>query len=199
MDRCDTCGREISYGGAVAVTGRGTYCFPCYNAWAAEHWGVRFDNAEFEPVTLRDVKGVPHTFRVQSRLAPGAGHVMEALEERTDGYGYEFKVMGPEESDALALFQELFSRIREGLGRRYLESTDVGLRLVDRDRLKGRIEMDRETHEPVLVVDGRPRSWEEIGRLLLSYEGWNVGIEILESIEETPDVPEPGAGAREKH
>jgi hypothetical protein len=124
---------------------------------------------------------------------------MEALEERTDGYGYEFKVMGPEESDALALFQELFNRMREGLGRRYLESTDIGLRLVERDRLQGRIEMDCDRGEPVLVVDGRPRSWEEIGRLLLSYEGWNVGIEILDSIEETPDVPEPGAGAREKH
>ncbi len=198
MDRCDTCGRELSYGATISVTGRGTYCSPCYNAWAAGHWGVRFDNAEFEPVTLRDATGVPHTFKIHSRLAPGAGHVMEAFEEGT-GYGYEFKVMGPEESDAMALFQELFSRMREALGRRYLETSDIGLRFAGQQRLEGRIEMDRETEEPVLVVDGRPRSWTEIGRLLLSHEGWNVGIEILDSIEETPDVPEPEARSGEEH
>ncbi len=199
MDRCDTCGRELSYGATISVTGRGTYCSPCYNAWAAERCGVRFDNAEFEPVTLRDASGRPHTFKINSRLAPGAGHVMEALEVGTEGYGYQFKVIGPEESDAMTLFQELFSRTREGLGRRYLEETDIGLRFVERDRLEGRIEMDSDRGEPILVVDGRPRSWFEIGRLLLSYEGWNVGIQILESIEETPDVPEPGRPSGEKH
>jgi hypothetical protein len=199
MDRCDTCGRELSFGTTISVTGRGTYCSPCYNAWWAAERGVRFDNAEFEPVILRDAKGVEHTFRIHSRLTPGAGHVMEAFEEGTEGYGYEFKVMGPEESDAMALFRELFSRMREELDRQYLKEGDLGLRFVEHDRLRGRIEMDRETHEPVLVVDGRPRSWEEIGRLLLSYEGWNVGIEILDSIEETPDVPEPGKPPDEKH
>lgn len=85
MDRCDTCGRELSYGATISVTGRGTYCSPCYNAWAAERCGVRFDNAEFEPVTLRDASGRPHTFKINSRLAPGAGHVMEALEVGTEG------------------------------------------------------------------------------------------------------------------
>lgn len=199
MDRCDTCGRELSYGATISVTGRGTYCSPCYNAWAADRMGVRFDNAEFEPVVLRDVRGESHSFGIHSRLAPGAGHVMEAIEEGTDGYGYQFKVMGPEESDAMALFQELFSRMRERLGRRYLESSDSGLRFVERDRLEGRITMDSDRHEPVLVVDGRPRSWAEIGHLLLSFEGWNVRIEILDSIEETPDVPEPGVRPEEKH
>jgi hypothetical protein len=199
MDRCDTCGRELSFGATISVTGRGTYCSPCYNAWLAAERGVRFDNAEFEPVTLRDAKRVPHTFRVHSRLAPGAGHVMEAFEEGTQGHGYQFRVMGPEESDAMSLFQELFSRMREELDRQYLKESDLGLRFVEHDRLRGRIEMDTETHAPVLVVDGRPRSWEDIGRLLLSFEGWNVGIEILDSIEETPDLPEPGAPSGEKH
>lgn len=199
MDRCDTCDRELAYGATISVAGRGTYCSPCYNAWMAERAGVRFDNTEFEPVTLRDATGEPHTFRIHSRLALGAGHVMEALEEEAGGYGYQFKVMGPEESDAMALFLELFSRIRDGLGRRYLKESDLGLRFVEQDRLEGRIERDSDAGEPILVVDGRPRSWSEIGRLLLSYEGWRVGIEILDSIDETPDVPEPGGRSGEAH
>jgi hypothetical protein len=185
MDRCDTCGRELSFGATISVTGRGTYCSPCYNASLAAQSGVAFDNTEFAPVTLKDGKGAPHTFRIHSRLAPGAGHVMEAFEEGTDGYSYEFKVMGPEDSDALTLFRELYARMRRGLDRRYLKQGKYGLRLVERDRLVGRIEMDRDTQEVVLVVDGRPRSWAEIGRLLLTYEGWTVAIEIKDSIEVT--------------
>ena len=93
MDRCDTCSRELAYGATISVTGRGTYCTPCYNTWAAERCGVDFDNAEFEPVTLRDVKGTPHTFRIHSRLAPGAGHVMEAIEEGSEGLGYQILLL----------------------------------------------------------------------------------------------------------
>lgn len=78
MDRCDTCGRELAFGATISVTGRGTYCSPCYNAWLAAESGVRFDNAELEPVTLRDARGLPHSFRIHSRLALGTGHVMEA-------------------------------------------------------------------------------------------------------------------------
>jgi hypothetical protein len=191
--------RELAFGATISVSSRGTYCSPCYNTWLAAESGVRFDNAELEPVTLRDARGVPHTFRIHSRLAPGAGHVMEAFEEETEGFGYQFKVMGPEESDAMALFRELYARMRRGLDRRYLKEGEFGLQLVEGDALMGRIEMDVNTHEPVLVVDGRPRSWEDIGRLLLSYEGWHVDVQITDAIEEAPDVPEPGEPSDERH
>lgn len=199
MDRCDTCRRELAFGATISVTGRGTYCSSCYNAWLAAESGVRFDNAELEPVTLRDAGGRPHTFRIHSRLTLGAGHVMEAIEAGAESFGYQFKVMGPEESDAMALFRELYARMRRGLDRQYLKEAQFGLQLVERHRLTGRIEMDRESSEPVLVVDGRPRSWEEVGRLLLSYEGWHIGIEITDAIEEAPDVPEPGKSSDERH
>lgn len=189
---CDTCSRELPFRGAVSVTDRGTYCYPCYNAWVAEERGIRFDNTEFEPVSLTDPTGVSHTFRIQSRLAAGIGHVLEAIELDMDGYGYHLEVMGPEESDAMALFQELFARMREAVGHRHLKDGSHGLEFAGDDRLQGRIEMDSETGLPVLVVDGRPRSWDEIGRLVLSYEGWNVAIEIRDSIEQLPDPPEPG-------
>jgi hypothetical protein len=59
MDRCDTCGREHSYGATISVTGRGTYCSPCYNAWAAEKWGVGFDNAELGIEILHSIEETP--------------------------------------------------------------------------------------------------------------------------------------------
>jgi hypothetical protein len=191
MNHCETCHRALAFGATISVSGRGTYCFACYNAWLAAESGVRFDNAALEPVILRDAVGRPHAFRIHSRLALGSGHVMEAIEEGADGFGYEFKVIGPEESDAMILFRELYARMRRGLDTRYLREARLGPELVEPHVLVGRVEMDSESDGPALVVDGRPRSWEQIGRLLLSYEGWNVRFEITEAIEEAPEVPKP--------
>jgi len=199
MNQCDTCHRELGFGAIISVTGRGTYCYTCYNAWLAAESGVRFDNAELEPVTLRDAIGRPHTFKIHSRLALGVGHVMEATEESAETLGYQFKVMGPEESDAMILFGELYAKMRRGLDTQYLKETPFGLELVDRDFLAGRIEMDSGSDGPVLVVDGRPRSWKEIGRLLLTYEGWNVCFEILDTIEEAPEFPMPANPSDASH
>jgi len=199
MNHCDTCRRELAYGATISVSGRGTYCYACYNAALAAESGVKFDNARLEPVTLRDAIGLPHTFRIQSHLALGAGHVMEATEEGTEGVGYQFKVMGPEESDAMILFGELYAKMRRGLDIQYLRETRHGLQLVERHFLAGRIEMDSGSDGPLLVVDGRPRSWDEIGRLLLSYEGWNVCFEVTDSIEGATQDPMPTDSSNARH
>jgi hypothetical protein len=41
--------------------------------------GIEFHHADLQPVTLKDADGQPHTFHVQSRLAP-TGLVVEAFE-----------------------------------------------------------------------------------------------------------------------
>ena len=197
-EQCARCGCVLGFGAAISVAGRGTTCFACYNTELAAEAGVKFDNALLQPVTLRDSKGVPHTFRIHSRLALGVGHVMEAIEEVPEGLGYSLQVVGPEECDGLALFRELYSRLRSDLEVRYLEESPHGLRFVDGRRLAGSIRMDFARDEPILVVDGRPCSWEEIGRLLLTCEGWNVEIEIRSALEATSPVPwaakSPGKG-----
>ena len=199
MDHCDTCHRELAFGATISVISRGTYCYACYNASLAAESGVRFDNAELAPVTLRDALGQPHAFSIHSRLALGTGHVMEAIEEGAEGFGYRFKVMGPEESDALVLFSELYAKMRRGLDTRYLSEDRLGLQLVEQDFLEGRIEMDRGSDGPVLVVDGRPRSWKEIGRLLLTYEGWNIRFEIIEALETVSELRKPEKPSKTRH
>jgi hypothetical protein len=37
---------------------------------------------------------------------------------------------------------------------------------------------------PVLVIDGRDVSWEELGRMLMTFEGWQFRIEIRDRSEE---------------
>jgi hypothetical protein len=198
IERCATCRRKLSWGSSITVTGRGTYCFPCYNAATAEASGIRFDNAELAPVTLRDAMGAPHTFRIQSRLAAGCGHVMEALEDGRDGQGYSFSVMGPAESDALALFTRLYAEMRRGLDHLQLVPGPAGPMIGENHELTGRIEMDPEGGEPVLVVDGQPLSWAEVGRLVLSYEGWAVRISMEDRIREV-EVDDEGSRSSDLH
>jgi hypothetical protein len=37
---------------------------------------------------------------------------------------------------------------------------------------------------PVLVIDGRDVSWEELGRMLMTFEGWQFRMEIRDRSEE---------------
>lgn len=167
------------------MTGCGHFCFPCYNDDFIREKGVRFDNARLEPVTLAGVDGEPHTFAIQSLVVP-TGHRMKAVEVR-DGEprGYEFAVLGDFEADALALFQELYRRMRQGLAQTHVKRTDLGWQVTKGDRIRGRILWDPETHgeTPLVVIDGREFSWDEVGRMLMSYEGFAIEMAIRDSID----------------
>jgi len=184
-DRCDMCEQPLEPFAAISVTGEGNYCFRCYNdALAGEH-DIDFDNAELQPVTLRDAGGRPHTFRIHSLLV-GTGHRMEAVEVRDDDTdGYRFCVLGEAEHDALALFRSLYERMRAGLAARHIERGSYGWRITDALRLVGRIESDRELgpQVPCIVVDGQELSWDEFGRMLMTFEGWRMELRIRDYIE----------------
>jgi hypothetical protein len=48
------------------------------------------------------------------------------------------------------------------------------------DTMRGWIDCDSETREPVVVVDGEPISWSEFGRLLLIHEGFEFELRFTE-------------------
>lgn len=52
--------------------------------------------------------------------------------------------------------------------------------------VRGRITCDSEEHGrvPLLVIDGRTVSWEQFGRMLMSFEGWQFRLEICDRSEE---------------
>jgi len=52
--------------------------------------------------------------------------------------------------------------------------------------VRGRIEWDEETGDrlPRLVIDGEPVAWEEMGRMLMSHEGFQFRLEILDPTDE---------------
>jgi hypothetical protein len=183
--RCIVCGCEPASFEAVTLVGVGDHCFRCYNEDMARRMGVDFDNSSLAPVTLRDVEGAAHLFEIRSRLV-ATGHVMDAIEiQEGEPRGYRFSVLGDFDDDALTLFAQLYERMRAGLSVRHVEHGDLGWQITKGDTVSGRIEADLEDdlRMPILVIDGKELRWEEVGRMLMSYEGFTVDLRIRDTID----------------
>jgi hypothetical protein len=59
---CGRCGQPLRSRERISVANVGLRCYPCFNEETAALMGVAFDNTPLQPVTVRDVGGVEHTF-----------------------------------------------------------------------------------------------------------------------------------------
>ena len=190
QSRCDRCEAlvpaydTIHYGN---VSKSETLCTACFNREAAEQMGLDADEARFEPVTLDDAAGQPRVLHIRRRFCP-TGQVVEAFEV-TDGVprGYQFGILGDADAEPMELFARLYERIRRGLARQHLVDGELGPQLVFPGPVRGYISSDYDRAPeplPVVVIDGRELAWEEFGRMLLSFEGWQFRLDIIDRTEE---------------
>ncbi len=81
----------------------------------------------------------------------------------------------------------MVSRIRKTLSVKHItdKGDGHGLQIADMT-VRGRIECDlsEDIHMPCVVVDGQEISWDEFGRMISSYEGWQFKLEILDRSDE---------------
>ena len=149
--------------------------------------GIAIESADFQPVTLTDCDGRRHVLHIRWRLCP-TGQVLEAFEvKRGAPAGYQYGILGHFTEDPMQLLAKLYERIRRGLARKHLEKSEYGTHLVSTGPVRGRIssDYDREPEPlPVVVIDGHEFSWEQFGRMLLSFEGWQFRLEIVDRTEE---------------
>jgi hypothetical protein len=182
---CDRCRKVLQPYDTISVADVGVRCYPCFNEEASARMGVDFDHTFLQPVTVNDGAGVEHTFEFRSMLA-ATGHALYAREAVPAGReGYEFAVLGDFEAKVWDLFRILYERIRRSLAIRHVERGELGWQITNAHRLVGRIcwDPDRGGEVPLLVVDGRPYTWDEIGRMLMSFEGFTLRAEIQDRIE----------------
>ena len=187
---CHTCGEPIAgydsvhYGSVKG--GHRDLCSRCFNEEVARAGGVEFQHIHFDPVEMTDVAGRSHRFHFRLHLL-GDRVSLEAFELR-DGNpgGYQFQIIDEAECDLFALLAELIARIRRALAVLHLEDKEKrGLGIAD-SLVRGRITWDsaQDGRVPLLVIDGRDVSWEQFGRMLMTFEGWQFRLEIRDRSEE---------------
>lgn len=161
-------------------------CSQCFNREVAQLEGLdKFEHVAFTPVSVADSSGEAHEFHFRVHLI-GTGVALDAFElfNREPG-GYQFQIIGDAEGDLLALLGRLIERIRRLLSTKYLQDSDLGLHIANQV-VRGRIEWDRinDGHVPLMIVDGREVSWNDFGRMLMSFEGFQFELNIRDKSEE---------------
>ena len=98
---------------------------------------------------------------------------------------YQFSLLGDSEANVWDLFKVLYNRIPPRASRPPRPRGELGWQITDAHPLVGRIcwDPDRAGEIPLIVVDGRPYTWDEVGRMLMSFEGFTLRAEIEDSIE----------------
>src|SRR5208283_331177 len=143
-------------------------------------------HVKFEPVGLTDCAGEVHEFHFRTNLF-GPGVAIDAFELR-DGLpsGYQFQIIGNPEDDMLGLLGQLVQKIRRGLSTKHIVDSQHGLQIADHRVVRGKIEWD-DAHDgrmPLLIIDGREVTWAELGRMLMTYEGWQFKLTVADKSEE---------------
>ena len=188
--KCDTCGRLVRSFDMIHVSEEKkttVCCSKCYNEYVAEYMELDFQHVDFDPITMQDIDGISHTFEFRSHVF-GVNVSIEAFEIQNGQLrGYEFAIAGDAEDDMLQLFRKLFEKMRLELGRRHIERGELTrYQITDDDIVRGKITCGENEDEriPCIVIDGKELSWKELGKMLMTYEGFNLKLEISDRFDE---------------
>jgi hypothetical protein len=185
---CEACGVR----GAGVHLGPELLCDHCVDQRVSAMTGMPRlpDPPPDELLTGPDGRG--HRFRFRLWRAP-TGVVAEAEEAGLPpADGYHFKITGAHDVDVDALLANLKQGKPAGVFRLYLKPHPNGEGwMAAGDDVSGRLEWSdrREFGEPYdVIVDGRRLTWEQFGRSLGPFEGWDFTLSI-----EDADVVDPTA------
>ncbi|WP_442794142.1 DUF7713 domain-containing protein [Paraburkholderia sp. HD33-4] len=150
----------------------------------AESTGLTdFENVRLDAIRMIDCQGESHQFHFQLRLL-GDRIALDGFELRGEiPAGFRFQVIGEADDDVFVLLGRLVERIRRALSVRHI---DFHERQIIDSTVRGRIEWDESqaAHLPLVVVDGRQVSWNDLGRMLMSMEGWQFRLDLADPSEE---------------
>jgi len=170
-----------------AESGYKRVCSRCFNPKPAEESGqADFEDAKFPPIRIADSLRKFHKFHFRTNFF-GPGVALNAFEFRKGRpAGYEFQVIGEPEDDLKGLYAELVAKIRRALSIQHVVQGEMGSQIADHRVVRGRIGWDpaQNGRVPALVIDGREIYWEEFGRMLMTYEGWQFKLSIFDRSEE---------------
>ncbi len=196
MDRiiCNECGKKYSgyYIVRVRFDELGEYenlCHECSNKRMADLLGINLINLRKDSLTMEDIDGKEHFFKIRRQLFP-QGIILEALEIKEDvPEGYSIAVDDELDCNQYDLEIKLYQKVQNELYTKYIESKEMFgeefLSIKD-DKVIGRIDYDEtsEGETPLVVIGGKEYTWNQLGKMLTSYEGWQFKLEMFDFTED---------------
>lgn len=163
-------------------------CDRCFDARiSASHGYPRLPEPP-APETIAGPDGHRHQIAYRLWRSPG-GIAVEAGEGDRSSDGYFVQVVGPHDADVSMLVERVKAAIRRRIGRLDLEFSPTSDHwIIAGDDLTGRL-VWREDGKPYgVVVDGRCLSWEEFGRALEPFEGWEFRLTFGDGLGDDEDL-----------
>ena len=165
--------------------GNQSLCMDCYNTMMATKLGIELPELS-KTFIADDANGVKRIFEVERQITGTA--ILLTARERWE-LGYEFAVYGELDIDQHNLFKQLIEKTTRGLSETYLEKgkfpSGESYTYVKQDHLKGVLTYDSANPEaPLVIIDGKPYTWNEVGHLLQAFEGFQVKIEMKDLADE---------------
>jgi hypothetical protein len=119
--------------------------------------------------------------------------VVEAQEDGEPFDGFSAEVVGTHDSDPSTLVERTRAAIRRRIGRQDLQWAPGGDHwIMSEDDLRGRLVWNEDVEPYDVVVDGRRLTWDEFGRALEPFEGWEFRLSFRRK-DVDPDDTQPEA------
>ena len=165
--------------------GNQSLCMDCYNTMMATKLGIELPELS-KTFIADDANGVKRIFEVERQITGTA--ILLTARERWE-LGYEFAVYGELDIDQHNLFKQLIEKTTRGLSETYLEKgkfpSGESYTYVKQDHLKGVLTYDSANPEaPLVIIDGKPYTWNEVGHLLQAFEGFQVKMVMKDLADE---------------
>jgi hypothetical protein len=181
MNKCERCGSKEAKVNFNMLESSMNLCTNCYNKLMSEKLEVDLEPV-IETFSLKDYQGISRTFFVERRIFP-MGICLEATENVE--FGYKFAVHGELNSNQSELLNKLIEKARKGIGEQQVESkvfsNDIAYNTIINDQITGLIEYD-ETSDgtPLIIIDGKPFTWEDVGKMLMAFEGFQIKLKMFD-------------------
>ncbi|MBU4227926.1 hypothetical protein KJ987_06730 [bacterium] len=182
---CDHCGAKVpKYETVISPEDGKRHCFNCFNKKISQELGIDFETVNFDPITLEDSYGGKHTFHFRSLLVP-TGKLIEAFElKEGEPGGYMSGVLDGFSCDISDLKIKLLNRLQGLMKHKSLEKFLGNWTLVSPGVIRGRIEYGFGEDSPIIIIDGKYFTWDEFGRMITSYEGWQFRLKMVDKTDE---------------
>ncbi|WP_143216189.1 DUF7713 domain-containing protein [Ferroacidibacillus organovorans] len=148
----------------------------------ADILGITLPPMPFDLISIVDSSGIEHRFNVVRQVVP-KWIILKAQEITPDeSSGYQFAARGNHKADIYSIFNKLMKKLEREVNARYItEHTFQGFaqNVIRGDVVKGRLEFDPHSQEePLVVVDGKSYDWNEFGRILRQFEGFQFKLKM---------------------